>query len=211
MIDKHFQQTRKMLLGKDTLQKEFKELADFVKERFSVQIINVICTLEKDFYFNLELWFKYQNEADRFYKKPFTVDTQKANVIMNKFKQVTRNTYKANSVRISYCAFEPLAKEAANESITQSEILDLKEKLQCQDLWEISHCLSNVVFFLYKDEQIKQYEERGFVEIWSDMYLGLLKCYDEFGFFTKDSFRIKLDSKENFDTNFNSNHYYYYV
>lgn len=44
-----------------------------------------------------------------------------------------------------------------------------------------------------------------------EMYLDLLNRYDEFGFFTKENFHIKLDSKENFDNNFNSNWYYYYV
>ncbi|WP_229127248.1 hypothetical protein [Bacteroides stercoris] len=90
-------------------------------------------------------------------------------------------------------------------------ILELKEKLHCNDLWEISRCLANVVFFLYEDKQVRQYKERGFIDIWSEMYLDLLNRYDEFGFFTKENFHIKLDSKENFDNNFNSNWYYYYV
>ena len=208
MRDKHFQQTRKILLGQAALQEEFKELSDFVKERFSVQTINVIPTLRKGF-LNLELWFEYQYEADRFYKSPYTVDTRKATMIINKFKQIVCHTYKADNIGVSCYAFEPLAKEAANMSITESEISDLKEKIQCKDLWVIVHFLYCAVFFLYKDEQIKEYMERGFVEIWSDMYFGLLKCYDEFGYFTKDSFSITLDSKENFDTNYHSNWYYY--
>ena len=118
---------------------------------------------------------------------------------------------KSDSIYLSYQSFETLAKAETNNSITQLEILELKDKLNCNDLWEISRCLANVVFFLYKDKHVKQYEERGFIDIWSEMYLGLLNRYDEFGFFTKDNFHVKLDSKENFDNNFNSNWYYYYV
>ena len=43
------------------------------------------------------------------------------------------------------------------------------------------------------------------------MYLDLLNRYDEFGFFTKENFHVEIDSKENFDNNFNSNWYYYYA
>ena len=53
-------------------------------------------------------------------------------------------------------------------------------------------------FFLYEDKQVRQYKERGFIDIWSEMYLDLLNRYDEFGFFTKENFHIKLDSKGKF-------------
>ena len=208
MTDNDFQQTKRVLLGQESMNKEYAQLADFIQERFSVQVINVICAKGEDS-INLTLWFKYENEVNYFYKGRFVVDSRKT--ILNKFKQIANIENKADSIYLSYQAFETLAKEEANNSITQLEILELKEKLHCNDLWDISRCLANVVFFLYEDKQVRQYKERGFIDIWSEMYLGLLNRYDEFGFFTKENFHVKLDSKENFDTNFNSNWYYYYV
>lgn len=210
MTDNDFQQTKRVLLGQESMNKEYAQLADFIQERFSVQVINVICAKGEDS-INLTLWFKYENEVNYFYKGRFVVDSRKRNTILNKFKQIANIENKADSIYPSYQAFETLAKEEANNSITQLEILELKEKLHCNDLWDISRCLANVVFFLYEDKQVRQYKERGFIDIWSEMYLGLLNRYDEFGFFTKENFHVKLDSKENFDTNFNSNWYYYYV
>ena len=210
MTDNDFQQTKRVLLGQESMNKEYAQLADFIQERFSVQVINVICAKGEDS-INLTLWFKYENEVNYFYKGRFVVDSRKRNTILNKFKQIANIENKADSIYLSYQAFETLAKEEANNSITQLEILELKEKLHCNDLWDISRCLANVVFFLYEDKQVRQYTERGFIDIWSEMYLGLLNRYDEFGFFTKENFHVKLDSKENFDTNFNSNWYYYYV
>lgn len=116
-----------------------------------------------------------------------------------------------DSICLSYQVFETLSKEEANNSITELEILELKEKLHCNDLWVIFRCLANVVFFLYEDKQVRQYKEGGFIDIWSEMYLDLLNRYDEFGFFTKENFHVEIDSKENFDNNFNSNWYYYYA
>lgn len=211
MIDRNFIQTKKILLGHKSLNKGHIELADFVQKRFSVQVINVICTKKRDS-INLALWFKYESEVELFYRERFVVDLRKKNVILNKFKRITNNEYNTDSIHLSYHAFETLAKEEANRNITELEILELKEKLQCNDLWEISHCLADdVVFFLYEDKQVRLYKERGFIDIWSEMYLDLLNRYDEFGFFTKETFHIRLDSKENFDNNFNSNWYYYYV
>lgn len=210
MTDNDFQQTKRVLLGQESMNKEYAQLADFIQERFSVQVINVICAKGEDS-INLTLWFKYENEVNYFYKGRFVVDSRKRNTILNKFKQIANIENKADSIYLSYQALETLAKEEANNSITQLEILELKEKLHCNDLWDISRCLANVVFFLYEDKQVRQYKERGFIDIWSEMYLGLLNRYDEFGFFTKENFHVKLDSKENFDTNFNSNWYYYYV
>lgn len=210
MTDNDFQQTKRVLLGQESMNKEYAQLADFIQERFSVQVINVICAKGEDS-INLTLWFKYENEVNYFYKGRLVVDSRKRNTILNKFKQIANIENKADSIYLSYQAFETLAKEEANNSITQLEILELKEKLHCNDLWDISRCLANVVFFLYEDKQVRQYKERGFIDIWSEMYLGLLNRYDEFGFFTKENFHVKLDSKENFDTNFNSNWYYYYV
>lgn len=210
MTDNDFQQTKRVLLGQESMNKEYAQLAEFIQERFSVQVINVICAKGEDS-INLTLCFKYENEVNYFYKGRFVVDSRKRNTILNKFKQIANIENKADSIYLSYQAFETLAKEEANNSITQLEILELKEKLHCNDLWDISRCLANVVFFLYEDKQVRQYKERGFIDIWSEMYLGLLNRYDEFGFFTKENFHVKLDSKENFDTNFNSNWYYYYV
>lgn len=210
MTDSEYQQTKSILLGQERMSQEYAQLANYIQECFSVQIINVTC-LKKEDLINLTLWFKYEKEVNSLYKDRFVVDSRKRDRILKQFKHIANEVCKSNSICISYQAFETLAKEEANNSITQLEILDLKEKLHCNDLWKISRCLANVVFFLYKDEQVRQYNEGGFIDIWSEMYLDLLNRYDEFGFFTKENFRIKLDSKENFDNNFKSSWYYYYV
>ena len=43
MTDNDFQQTKRVLLGQESMNKEYAQLADFIQERFSVQVINVIC------------------------------------------------------------------------------------------------------------------------------------------------------------------------
>lgn len=42
------------------------------------------------------------------------------------------------------------------------------------------------------------------------MLFDILKQYDIFKYFERRTFKISLDSKENFDKNYQSNWYYYY-
>ena len=98
----------------------------------------------------------------------------------------------------------------ANENVTRAEVLQLKSELNHKDLWEISTCFSGVTFFLYTDQQVKECEKGDTQKLWADSYFDLLDQYNEFGYFKRDMFNICLDSKENFDNNYQSNWYYYY-
>ena len=44
---------------------------------------------------------------------------------------------------------------------------------------------------------------------WADKYFDLLDQYNEFAYFKREHFSVYLDSKENFDKNYESNYYYY--
>lgn len=73
-----------------------------------------------------------------------------------------------------------------------------------------SRAFGEPTFFLYTDEQVKHYENSDMRKEWANRYFDLLAPYDEFGYFTREKFNIFLDSKENFDTNYSGNWYYYY-
>lgn len=109
-----------------------------------------------------------------------------------------------------YSAFEPIAKTEANERIPQDKVMQLKSELNCKNLWEISRCFSGTTFFVYTDEQVKHYEISKTRKIWAEKYFDLLEPFNEFSYFKRDTFNIDLDSKENFDKNYESNWYYYY-
>lgn len=79
------------------MNKEYTQLADYIQERFSVQVINVTCT-RRDDSVNLTLWFKYDNEANSFYKERFVVDSQKMNTILKQFKQIANMENKSDSI-----------------------------------------------------------------------------------------------------------------
>ena len=60
MTNHEFQQTKRILLGQEKMNKKYAQLAHYIQERFSVQVINVTCSKSNDS-INVTLWFKYEN------------------------------------------------------------------------------------------------------------------------------------------------------
>ena len=66
MTNREFQQTKRILLGQERMNKKYAQLAHYIQERFSVQVINVTCSKRNDS-INVTLCFKYENEENFFY------------------------------------------------------------------------------------------------------------------------------------------------
>ena len=117
---------------------------------------------------------------------------------------------KTDNVWVCYSAFEPIARHEAIDNIPESKVIQLKKELDNKYLWEISKAFGGTTFFLHTDEQVKLYENSETRKVWANKYFDILEQYNEFGYFKREMFNIYLDSKENFDRNYESNWYYYY-
>lgn len=230
--DKEYKQTKQIMLGKETMNSDFRPLADFIDKTFGVRTINIVYdTIDKGTRPRIGIFFEYSHEAQGFYQNNGVVhfDSNKQKLIANKFRQTLieqglikengffdflgkseKTKYQTDNIWIYYSAFEPIARDEANESVPQEKVMQLKTELNCEDLWEISRCFSGTTFFLYTDEQVKQYKNSETGKIWAAKYFDLLEPYNEFGYFKREKFNIYLDSKENFDNKYESNWHYYY-
>jgi hypothetical protein len=215
--DSDYQETKQIMLGEASMKKEFRPLADWVDQTFGVQTINIVYDkIDNRTRPRLELCFEFEREKTFFYTQDsfgFAADKQQA--IALQFKETIEqqgltDRYPSENIWIIYGGFEPIARDEANSSIPEQEVNNLKEKLNNQDLWLISRAFSGATFFLYTDEQVKQYENSGIKRQWADQYFDILEPYNQFGYFKRETFTICLDSKENFDKNYASNWYYYY-
>jgi len=63
----------------------------------------------------------------------------------------------------------------------------------------VAKCFSRVTFFLYTDQQVKQYEGSDTIKQWFSDFFDILEEYNEFKYFNREEFKICLDCKENFD------------
>ena len=229
--DKEYKLTKQIMLGRLTIPKEFKILADWIDKKFDVKTINLYYDKIEDGRPRLGVYFEKEEEANIFLEDgAFTnydstkqrqisdklkeiLDEQgllKKNIFFDFFRSNNDKKYETENIWIYTSAFEPIARIEANESVPQDNVIQLKSKIKCKDLWEISRCFSKTTFFLYTDEQVKQYENSETRKIWTEKYFDILEPYNEFGYFERDKYRINLDSKENFDNNYESNWYYYY-
>lgn len=211
---------------------DFRALADFIDQTFEVRTINIIYdTFGADKRPRLNICFEFGREKQAFNENNagYNFDRKKQQLIAGKFKQTLKEQhlpgkrglldifrkfasgkYKTDNILVFYSAFEPIARIEAYEKIPEQNVDQLKKELGNQDLWTISRAFGEPTFFLYTDEQVKHYENSDMRKEWANRYFDLLAPHDEFGYFTREKFNICLDSKENFDTNYSSNWYYYY-
>ena len=230
--DKEYKQTKKIKLGLTKMNQDFVELAQFIDETFNVKTLNIIYdVIDKGTRPRLGIILEFGKDKSGFSEQNGfgNYDSSKQKIIAEKFKKIaiekgfvknqnlfemifTKNTdkYKTDNILVYYSAFEPIAKEEASRKITQEEVNQLKIDLKCQELWEISSFFYYTTFFLYTDEQVKKYENSETKKVWTKKYFDLIKPNDEFGYIKQENFGISLDSKENFDNNYQSNWYYYY-
>jgi hypothetical protein len=229
--DKDYKETKQILLGKKVLKPEFQPLAEWIDQTYGVKTINVFYdTIDKGTRPRLEICFEHPREKSLF-KGPngFNFDSDKQKAIGEKFKETLvkqglikesglfglfkkppTSKYKTENIWVIYGDFESIARSEANESVPENKVKELKAELANKAIWKISRAFSGTTVFLYTDEQVKKYENSEEYKEWTNKYFDLLSQYDEFGYFKREFFSVYLDSKENFDNNYESNWYYYY-
>lgn len=215
--DDTYQETRRIMLGQASLNPEFRPLAEWIDKSYGVRTINIIYdTIENGKRPGLEICFESESEKDGF-RNPATYlyDREKQQAIAENFKETILEQglaakYLTEDIWVIFDAFERVARVEAVESIPEEKVAELKRQLKNPDLWTISRFNGVVTFFLYTDGQVKRYAQSTVKKEWADRSFDLIKSYDTFGYFSRDAFDIYLDSKENFDTNYSSNWFYYY-
>jgi len=213
------------------MKSEFKPLAEWIDKTFSVKTINIIYyTIDKGQRPALNICFEFESEKSKFHDKTnFNFHSRKTQAIGKQFKTTllqqglfkkkslfdfskndNNSKYLTDNIWVVFSAFEPIAKAEANQSVPQEIVQDLKRQIDNKDIWDISNNSSRTTFFLYTKKQVEECNKNGVKEEWAEMYFNILTRYDEFGYFKKGLYSIDLDSKENFDKNYQSNWFYYY-
>ncbi|WP_298895695.1 hypothetical protein [uncultured Psychroserpens sp.] len=227
--DKDYKSTKKIKQNISNIKEEFEPLAKWIDKKYDVKTLNLIFDyIDNDkSHPRLQVCLEYAKDKGKFMdNKTYNFDKRKQNEIAEKFAEITSDyelknkpnwikiilklTYKSNNLYVYFTDFESIAKIEANEKITEKEIKKLQAEIKNKELWTISRAFSGVTYFLYTDEQLKKYQDSETQKDWKNQYYELLKQYDEFEYFKNDYFYFDLDSKENFDNNYESNWYYYY-
>lgn len=210
--DNSYKQTKLIKLGKATINEDFADLARWIDHTYGVQTMNIVYdTIDDGQRPRLEIIFEFHADVIKF-TSGFSYDPEKQKAIAKEFVSRIKSPekYKTENVLVIFDAFAPMAIVESYQRIPESQIQILRHQLNMKDLWEISRFFSSATFFFFTDQQVEENNKNGMKEIIADKYFELLKAQDRFDYIKREQFSVSLDSKENFDKNYQSNWYYYY-
>lgn len=230
--DKDYVETKLIKRGEAVLNPDFEPLAEWIESQYTVKVLNIYYDITTGTYNKpfprINIIFERQEDALKFRDRLGNYDSEKQHTIAAKFEQLVNNRskigalvdnvfgdiagikYDTKGILVIFTSFEPIAMDEANEAIPKAEIEELKTELHAPEIWEISRFGSRTTAFFFTDQQAEKAKGDDLLENLTSRYYELLKNYDEFGYYDRGSFTLDIDSKENFDKNFESSWFYYY-
>lgn len=117
----------------------------------------------------------------------------------------------ADLIFVVFTDFERLAKIESHGLVTPAEHERFAASLDLGDqLWQIRSLGLSPIIFVHTATQADTLAASPALKRWADEYFTLVKSHDEFDYIDRAEIEIKIDSKENFDANYQSNWYYYF-
>ena len=230
--DKEYTQTKRIILGKETMKAEFRPLAEWIDKKYNVKTINIIYDLLDKERPRIQICFEFEKEKNKFLTHDIDYfDKNKQNAIGDRFRKIIRQQgldkkkrnsfwnfikpkkdgmYLTDNVFVIYGAFEPVAKLEASYKITKELTEKFIASFDNDEIWTISIGFAIPTFFMFTDEKVKEFDKPEIKKVWANKFYDFIKPFDEFDYFKRDDIKILIDSKENFDNNYQSNWYYYY-
>lgn len=118
---------------------------------------------------------------------------------------------RAEEIFVYFSDFERIAKQEAHESAAASGLEEFTTSLEIGDQFLCIQRLSGPpIVFVHTDDRARALKGSTLPSNWADTYFKIAKRHDEFGYLTRPEIVIQVDSKENFETNYSGNWFYYF-
>lgn len=118
---------------------------------------------------------------------------------------------RADEIFVCFDDFERVAKWEAHDLAATAGLEDFIASLGIADqYWCIQRFAGPPIVFVRTDEQAGALKASALPAKWADTYFEIAKRHDEFGYLSRAENAIQVDSKENFETNYSGNWYYYF-
>lgn len=218
--DIEYKKTKFIKQGKTSISENIEYFAKWISEHYDVNVLDIQEKFnENESELRIEIYLETLKDefklkmSEHFFAD---IDLKIQKEIVEKYIQIRNSSNglkklpKMNDFFIACFAFEPLAKEESNLLIPEKRIEKIYKELEITEIWKISRCFENVTLFVYKDVQKEIIKNSNKFKLIEDTYFDLLKEYDEFDYWKRESFKIRIDSKQNFDDNYESNWIQYY-
>lgn len=192
----------------------FDELADWISKNYNVIVLNVIYDkIIPDLEPRLQVILEFDKDEYKFHDKNCSMnfDKSKQLEIKNKFIEIIKRDkslqFEYERLIVVFSSFEHIAIEEANYKITTEDLDNLKKTFKNLNIWKIRPAFGSATIFFFTDTQLSDNKNKQI--LFNEKYFEVLKKYDEFNYININNFNINLDSKENFDDNYQGSWFYY--
>jgi hypothetical protein len=162
-----------------------------------------------------------------FQREPFGFDKDKQDAIAVLFTESLRGAdlpaifggrrrlphaeVRADEIFVYFMDFERVAKWEAHGLAARSGLEDFTASLGIGDqFWCVQRCAGPPIVFVHTREQAQALSASALPSNWADTYFEIVKRHDEFGYLNRAEIAIHVDSRENFETSYSGNWYYYF-
>jgi hypothetical protein len=228
--DEEYIDTELILAGKKEMNPKLQVLAKWISDEFDIEVIHLIVDYLKHLKRErLQIITKSSQESNCFKdnkKELGNFDPVKQELVAKKYLEIVKgksigktsllsilkkDAY-PNSKELFVCssAFNPIAREATISKLDKKELDSFKKDINIPELWEIQTSYGGLHIFLFTDEQIENFKDTELFNQVKSKFFEVVKKHDKYNLFDSNSFGIYIDSKENFDNNYESSWFYYY-
>ena len=213
-FDPEYKDTLELKKGERILPEISKRLISWINNEYEVNAINIYYDrIIPDDRPRIQVIFENFSDVSKFSENGYgnyLPDKQKS--ISKKYIELVKElklnkTHPTNNVFVSYSEFSNMYNSSIYYSVPKNELNKLIEKYQSEIVWQIRIDGSWIVVFFYTNRERDNAKNDLMIENLKNDYYTILKPYDEFNYL--DRTWIKRESKEDFDTIYKGNWFYW--
>jgi hypothetical protein len=195
--DKEYVETKRIKLGLVSLADREKAAAEWISERYGVDVLNVILDqLPHLMRPRVQVILDRESDEPKF-KDGFNFSATIQEEICVHLKALGYPDADGR-ILVVFSSLERVARWEMNERVTSDQETALLDSIADPALWTIHRCTSGTTFFFHTEAQKSDAIRLGLQRRYSDIYFDLLVTYDEFGYLDRGNFQVNFDSRENF-------------
>lgn len=208
---KKYKVKQEILITSEIKEEDYQEIQEYISKTYNIDIHEILFTLIKNSNNKNLIRFEVKLENNS-QEKNIKFDNKKKNEITFYIAEKEfelQNKYKARFFTY-FSSFEREELERIYKNLPE-DLNFLKKEINNKNIWIIKKVFyTRVVVFFYSNVQIPNKLEKYRIEMMIKNYIySSLKEFDFNNKLNVDKINIEFDTKENFDTNYESNWYYY--
>ena len=207
---KKLYQNQELSLDKEILKKDYEEIIKYISETYNLNIHEISFTLLT---YQTKKLIRFEIKLDKYPLNHFEyldLIGKEITLYITEKEFELQNKYKAEKIFTFFSSFEQEELERIYSHLP-NELNFLKQSINNKDIWIIKNVFyTRIVVFFYSNFQLPDKTEKERISnILKEYIFSSLKKFDINNILDKNEIIIEFDTKENFDTNFESNWYFY--